>query len=815
MFTKNPWLSHVVAILFLLLLNVIYFLPQIEGKVLRQVDLVSSSQGTKALSEYAEEFGKTYYWNPSQFGGMPMLTGAANPMNLVSNIYGYYNRVLPDPIGLYFMGCVLMYGLFVLLGFSPLVAAVISFPVMYGSGTVILWGAGHAAKIRTLIFTPLLIAGVWKIFEDRKYLMGFLLLTLGFSFSFYARHPQMTYYVLLGFLIYGIIYLIKTLREKDWVHFAKGVGLVVASVLLGIGTSATRTFSLYDYSKVTMRGDAILKGENASNSAASSSNVDGLEWGYATAWSNGVEDLMAMFIPGFAGGGSGEEVGMDSQSYQRYRIQNAPLYWGKLPFTEGPLYFGASVIFLFVLGLFLVKGHIKWWLGIGAFWMVLLSMGDHFELLNRFIFEYFPFYSKFRAPQTVLNAAPFFFVLLAGLALNEVWKSAPGVAKGKKKVKSAHPFEKPLIYSVGIVGGVALLAALMGPSFFSLTGETDPRYLQQGVDLNVFIQDRKALMQGDSFRSLIIVLAIGGLIWAYMSNKLGRSFMVMGIGLIILLDLMPINWRYLKHNEYIRPNQLSEQTLVPRAVDLQIQEIEGNRALYRVHDLTIDAFSSSYTSAFHNTVGGYDPAKMQRYQDLIDRHIVRNNQAVFNMLNTKYFIVDNGGAPGVQNNPGALGNGWFVGNIMTVGSPEEEINALNQVDPAETAVVLEAEFPGYLDGLTPGKDEKARITLTNYEPDRLVYQAVSGREQLAVFSEIWYGPDRGWEAYIDGEQVEHIRVNYALRGLRIPAGQHEVVFEFLPRTVRIGEPISLVSSLLVFGLIGFVFFKEYKKTKKG
>jgi hypothetical protein len=472
------------------------------------------------------------------------------------------------------------------------------------------------------------------------------------------------------------------------------------------------------------------------------------------------------------------------------------------------------VIFLFVLGLFLVKGHIKWWLGIGGLWMVLLSMGDHFETLNRLIFEYFPFYSKFRAPQTVLNAAPFFFVLMAGLALNAVWKSAPTVAKGKKKVKSVHPYEKPLIYSVGIVGGVALLAALMGPSFFSLTGEADARYIQQGVDMNVFINDRKALLQGDAFRTFMIVLVIGGLIWAYIKGKLGRVVMVMGIGVVMLIDLMGVNWRYLKHSEYIRPNQLQEQTLTPRPVDLQIQQLEGDRALYRVHDLTIDAFNSSYTSAFHNTVGGYDPAKMQRYQDLIDRHITRNNQAVFNMLNTKYFIVDNGGAPGVQSNPGALGNGWFVGNIMTVGSPEEEINALNQVDPAETAVVLEAEFPGYIDGLVQGKDEKSRITLTNYEPDRLVYQTVSGREQLAVFSEIWYGPDRGWDAYIDGEKVDHIRVNYALRGLLIPAGQHEVVFEFLPRTVRIGEPISLVSSLLVFGLIGLILFKESNKRKK-
>jgi hypothetical protein len=810
MTSNNTWLKHLLAILFLLLVNVVYFFPQIQGKVLRQGDLVSSDQGYRAVAEYSEKFDKTYFWNPAQFGGMPMLTGAANPMNLVSNIYGYYNRLLPDPIGMYFMGCVLMYILFVMLGLSPMLAAISSFPVVYGSGTLILWGAGHAAKIRTLIFTPLLIGGVWKIFEERKYLMGFLLLTLGFSFSFYARHPQMTYYVLLGFLIYGILYTIQTVKNKEWVHFAKGVLLVVGSILLGVGTSATRTFSLYDYSKVTMRGDAILKSESANSSAASSSNVDGLEWNYATAWSNGVEDLMAMYIPGFAGGGSGEEVGVDSESYKRFRIRNAPLYWGKLPFTEGPLYFGATILFLFVLGLFILKGTAKWWLGITGLWMILLSMGDHFELLNRFIFEYFPFYSKFRAPQTVLNAAPYFFVLMAGLTLHEVWQH-PVKKAVKKKQTVKHAFEKPLLITYGICGGVALYGALLAPSFFTFTGEADARYVQQGVDMSIFIADRKALMVGDSWRSFFLITGVAGLVWFYLKGNLNRNLLGIGLGFLFLVDLMGVNWRYLKHNEYIAPRQLKEQTLTPRAVDLQIQQQEGDRALYRVHDLTIDAFNSSYTSAFHNTIGGYDPAKMQRYQDLIDRHITRNNQGVFNMLNTKYFIVDNGGTPVAQTNSGALGNAWTVGNIMTVNSPEEEINALNSIDPAETAVVLASEFPGYLDNLPVGKDEKARIELTNYEPDRLVYSSVSGREQLAVFSEIWYGPNRGWKAYIDGQEVEHIRVNYALRGLRVPAGQHEIVFEFIPRTVVIGEPISLVSSLLVFGLLGFTLWRGYKK----
>jgi len=810
MIKGNKWISHLLAVLFMLLVNVIYFYPQIEGKVLNQGDLVSSDQAWAAIAEYQKKTGKTYLWNPAQFAGMPALTDAPNAMNLVSQVYGFYNMMLNDPIGMYFMGMLLAYVMMIFLGVSPIVAALLSVPVMFATGNVILWEAGHAAKIRTLIFTPLLIVGVLKIFEEKKYLLGFILLTLGFSLSFYARHPQMTYYVLLSFLVYGIVYLIYTIKQKDWAHFAKGAVLVIGAVVLGGGTSASKVWTLYDYSKVTMRGDAILKAEEGGG--GSSSNVDGLDWEYATQWSNGFVDLMAMYIPGFAGGGSGEKVGTDSESFKRYRIKNAPLYWGDLPFTVGPLYVGASVIFLFVLGLFLVKGNLKWWLGIGMIWLVLLSMGDHFSAFNRFIFENFPFYSKFRAPQTVLNTASFFFVLLAALAIKEIWNNP---AKKSKKGVAKHEFEKPLWYSFGISGGVALFFALIGPSLFSFSGQGDAQYIQQGVDMSIFIKDRKDLMVGDSWRTFFIVTILAGLIFLYLKGKLNQVVMILGIGAVVLIDLMGVNWRYLDHSKYIRPNQLKEQTLAPRPVDLQIQQAEPDRARYRVHDLTINSFNSSSTSAFHNTIGGYDPAKMQRYQDLIERHISRNNQNVFNMLNTKYFIFNNNGETGVQRNEAALGNAWMVNQVMKVNSPEEEINALNSINPAETAVILDSEFSGYMEGWMGGKGEGDRIDLVEYEPDRLVYKSTSMGESFAVFSEMWYGPNKGWKVYLDGKEVEHVRVNYALRGMRIPSGEHEIVFDFMPRSIVVGERISLASSIILLGLIFlFIFRKSTLKNEK-
>lgn len=799
-------LPHVISIFIIFLVNLIYFFPQLNGKVVQQSDIISSTQANKAIRDYNQQFDKTYLWNPAQFSGMPMLTNAPSTSNALWKVYTVMKLGFKEPMGLYFVGCVLAYFMFVFLGFSPWMSLIFSFPVILTTSNLILWEAGHNSKIRTLIFTPLLIGGVLSIFEYRKYWLGFLLLAVGFSFSFYTRHPQMTYYVLLVFLVYGIIVLYDTVRSKDWGHFGKGTALVVLATLLGLCTSASKVWSLYDYSSSTMRGEAILKTENE-NQAKSSSEVDGLEWNYAMNWSNGVGDLMATFIPGFQGGGSRQEVSTSSATYKAYRTNIAPLYWGVLPPTVGPMYQGASILFLFVLGLFIVKGKLKWWLGIGAIWMAILSMGINASFINRIVFDYFPFYSSFRAPQSVLSVASFFLVILSAKALQEIISTKVPTAKSKRRKKHLR-HKKSLLFAYGICGGLALIFALIGTSIFDFTAATDAQYIQQGADVTPFVSDRKSLFVSDSWRSFLIVSAIGALIYFYHRGKLKPNYVIIGTGLIVLFDLMGVSTRYLSHDNFVN-GQVMSQNFRERPVDTQIKNSEQDRSLYRVHDLTINTWNSSEASVFHNTIGGYSPAKMQRYQDLIDNHITQSNIRVLDMLNTKYFITNSeSGQPRVQQNPGAIGPAWFVSNIVSVSTPREEIGSLNAFDPKEQAIVLSSEFPGYIDGLLEGRDSSATITLSSYEPDELVYQSSSNREMLAVFSEIWYGPNKGWRAYLDGNPVEHIRANYALRALRVPPGNHEITFSFRPQSFYLGETISLGSSVLLILLVLGTFFKD-------
>lgn len=801
MLSKKSLLQHLACIVIIVILNIAYFFPQMEGKVVRQVDIISSSQSTAALKDYKEQHGRTFLWNPAQYGGMPILAGAPSNSNVVYYAYSVLKMGFKEPMGLFIAGSLLAYLMFVLLGLNPWLSMIFGVSAVFATGNLILWEAGHNSKIRTLIFTPLLIAGVLYIFEKRKYFPGFLLLSLGFAFSFFTRHPQMTYYILLVFMIYGLVVLFQTVRSKEWIPFLKGTAFVVAALVLGMCTSATKIWSLYDYSKSTMRGGAIL----TSPSPSGSTNSSGLDWDYAMQWSNDYKDVMATFIPGFVGGGGSEKVSTKSQSFKKYRIKNAPLYWGQLPFTVGPLYMGSSLIFFFIVGLFYVKGNLKWWLGIGAVWMIMLSMGRNLEILNYPIYQYFPFYSKFRAPQTVLNVAPWFVTLMAGFG---AWALVNAKMKKTKKKKKETISLRPLLISGSIAGGMALLFAVLGTSFFDFSSIVDAQYAQQGADPGVFISDRKALFRGDAWRSFFIVAILLGLCYAYLKDKISKSILIAGIGLITIFDLFNVGWRYLDHSKYVRQREYMA-SFEPRPVDQQIATIEKDRSRYRVQDMTIDTYNSSETSAHHNTVGGYSAVKMQRIQDLRERHFNRNNMKVYNMLNTKYFIIaDEGGQPQAQRNGGALGNAWFVNNIQTAGTPDEEIDALNVIEPSTTAVVLAEEFGGYIDDIASGDRTGSTVELINYAPDDLTYKTRSNQGGLVVFSEMWYQP--GWQAYLNGEPVDHIRANYALRAIKVPTGEHEVRFEFRPRSYYMGEKVSLGSSLLLVGLCLFGVWKSFR-----
>ncbi|MCB0662859.1 MAG: YfhO family protein, partial [Saprospiraceae bacterium] len=539
----------------------------------------------------------------------------------------------------------------------------------------------------------------------------------------------------------------------------------------------------------TMRGEPILE---TRGEVTSSSETKGLEWGYAMQWSQGTMDVMSSLIPGIVGGSGQEPVSKSSAIAKFMRgtpNPKAPLYWGSLPFTSGPPYLGAGIVFLFVLGLFLVKGKMKWWLGIATLLMILISMGRHFEFLNRIFFDYFPLFNNFRAPNSVMAVGAVFLPILGAL----------GVQRILNKEIDGKEFKTALYWSAGITGGLCLFFALFGSSFFDFTAAVDAQYQQAASAL---VEDRKSLMQSDSFRSFIIIAIAAGLLWAYYNNKVKSTVLFVGLGLLFTVDLTMVGKRYLDNDSFVTERQY-EQNFAPRQVDQQI--MQDPDLYYRVLDLSINTFNSAQSSYFHKTIGGYHAAKLQRYQDMIDYHITKGNQQVLNMLNTKYIINKEEKA---QLNQGAMGNGWFVGNIQLVDNANKEIEALSNFDPATTAVVHK-EFESYVNGLNGAGT--GTVSLTNYAPNKLTYTVNSSADQLAVFSEIWYGPNKGWKAYIDGNEAPHIRVDYCLRGLKIPSGQHEVIFEFNPESFQKGETISYISSsILLLAFLGLFGFKGYQ-----
>jgi hypothetical protein len=535
-----------------------------------------------------------------------------------------------------------------------------------------------------------------------------------------------------------------------------------------------------------MRGKPILTAK--AGDEKSSSNVEGLDYDYAMQWSNGLIDVMAGIVPKIAGGGSGEYVDKDTpiaKAIGTRKKTQVPLYFGSLPFTSGPVYFGIVAVFLFILGSVIVPGRFKWWLLLAVMVTTLLTMGKNLGSINEFIYNNIPLYSKFRTPNSIGSITAIFIPILAVLALNQLIKED----NKERLIKS-------LFYTIAGLGGLLLLIAVMGPSFIDFSGQGDDQYKQI---IEPLLATRESVLRSSAFKSLFFVLITGAIIYFYLKNKLSSSVMLSVVGLLGVLDLFDVGNDYLDKTSFVTKSAY-KNNFEPRPVDTQI--LQDKDLSYRVYDATINTYNSASTSYFHKTIGGYSPAKLQRAQDLIERQISKGNQKVLDMMNTRYFIIPGQDQkPMVQRNPGAMGNGWFVQNAKVVENANAEIDSLTNFNPRSTAIIHK-EFESYVNGIAPS-DSSSSIKMTSYDPDALEYDVVSGKDnQLALFSEVWYGPNKGWQAYIDGKPVDHIRANYILRALKMPAGNHKVKFEFKPNSFYTGEKISLISSLII--ILGFV-----------
>lgn len=796
-----PYLISLIAIL---LVSIFHFYPQLEGKKIPQGDIISFLGMSQEIREFEEKHGEEMLWTNSMFGGMPSYQIKSNqPGNLTRYVFDAMRLFIDRPIGKFFMMSLCFFILLLTFRVNVWLSLIGSLLAGFCTNNLVLYEAGHITKLNSIATGALVLSGVLLLFRE-KYISGGAIFSLGLSLNLLTNHVQMTYYWAFVIGLFIIFKVAHFLKEQKWVELSKIAGIALIALLLAVGSNASKLWTTLEYSRDTMRGKPILeqKGE-----AKSSSETEGLEWSYAMQWSNGLLDVFANYIPAVVGGSSAEPV---KESYEMYRIARQsgtdrfPYYWGPLPFTSGPAYYGALAMFLFLLTMFTLKSNLRWWALTSFILITLMSMGKNFELLNRLLFDYFPLYNKFRATNSAMSILAVLVPIFGVFGLNQFLN----------KKKYAQKDIQALLISGGILAGLSLIFAVFGPSLFDFSNQADQRYAQMGLDLDLLREDRRTMMRNDALRSMVFVGLTVALLWFYIKDKLNQVYLLASIGFLALIDIVPVGKRYLTPEDFVSERKY-EANFEPRKVDEQIFQFEKKgRGYYRVFDQSINTYNSSKTSYFHNTIGGYHAAKLQRIQDVIDRYLSGNlNMDVVNMLNGKYFIFNREGQTQMQVNAEALGNAWLVEKLKVVQSANEEIDALANFDPGVTAIVHK-EFS---DQIQDNYSNLGDISLREYRPDRLVYDVnVLGSNALAVFSEIWYGPDKGWKSYIDGKEVEHFRSNYLLRALNVPKGHHEIIFEFNPRSYELGTIIGFISSgiILLFGCLAlYIQFRPISEEK--
>ncbi len=823
----KTFLPHAIALAFILAVISFFYWPVWQGKDIIKGDLLAWEGAAAEALNYHKSTGNVALWTNSMFGGMPTYQIAVPPKG---NFFDYVQQalsfgILKGPILTFFICGLSFYILYILLGLSSLLAVCGALATVLVTSNFLLFEAGHLTKLLVLASSGFIIAGFIVAYKSGLW-RGCALFALGAGLNVINNHVQMSYYLFLSLLPLAVIYLIESLRERNWKGFVVPSAWLAAIAVLAVLSSASVLLPTYEYAKQTMRGEPILT-KSPESQAISSSEVEGLEWNYAMSWSNGWLDIASGLVPGAAGGSGSEPLSkqsaiakdLRSKGYQIPKNFQAPLYWGELPFTGGPFYFGAVLCFLFVLGAFVVRGPLKWWLISATAIGILLSMGKHMSIINRPLFDYFPLFNKFRAPSSMLSVISYLIPILAFLAVLTV----------VRQEWTFQEFKRKWWISLGLTGGVCLFFAVLGPSFFSFSSPADATYAQSGFSVDALESDRMALMRSDGFRSLAFVLLTAAAVYFLAKGNLSTTYFGIALLLLILIDLGGVARRYVHWDQFVKTAQ-TKKDHKPRPVDL---DVLADKSYYRVLDLTVNTFNSSIPSFHHKHVGGYHAAKLQRFQDLIDKRIqteinqlsdilqvassdsilqgVLSRLMVLNMLNTKYFILGQPGKEVSLTNVHAYGPAWFVKNVHLVESANDEISSLNTQNLRNTAVV-HSEFKNVLSNTQ--FDAEGMISLKEYTPNKITYSTRAGTNQLAVFSEIWYGPNLGWKIYIDGKEGHLIRANYGLRAAEIPAGQHEVVLEFSPSSYYRGIILGRISSAVLLLLIGVVLYREIKSVKR-
>ena len=812
-------LIHCGIILFLFLVAAVYMSPVFDGKVIQQGDTLKSEAMSKEQSDFYKKTGEYTTWTSSMFSGMPSYQIATAPQKTA--LIPIKTVLLMRPMGwerdiavvfLYLIG---FYVCMLALGCNPWLSLLGALAFGLGSYNIIIIEAGHITKAWAMAMMAPILGGMLLTFR-KKYVWGGILFTLALALQINFNHIQITFYTMLIGIILGIVYLIYAIKDRNFKPFLLGVCVLFLGCAFAVGSNARHLLVNREYAKATMRGgseitvtpeDLYKDGEVKSIAASNGLDID-----YAFSWSYGKGETYTLLVPGAYGGGSGETVGTDSEFYKNFRMKQAPLYWGDQPFTSGPVYFGAIVIFLFVLGMFVVKGPERWWIFFAAILAILMSWGKNFMGFNGFLFDHLPIYNKFRTPSMSLVIANVVMVIMAVLALKAIFDTENPVDQKKLNLG--------LYISTGITAGfILLMMALSGK--FPFSGASDVQMAAQygpqwDMIKDVLVKDRKALFMADSWRSLILILVSALFLWLYINEKIKQSGIIIGVlACLVLYDLWGVDRRYLNDSNFVaekriklKPSQ-TDQILDQYAAQFKDED-------YRVFDLSVNTFNDSYPSAFHHQIGGYSAAKLRRYQDIIDFYLSRHiNPNVLNMLNARYVVMQGQNEqPMVQRNPDALGNAWFVDQYQLVEDPNAEILALNELNPADTAVI-DKRFAAMVQGKNLERDSSSVIEMEHqkpYNPNYVVYKTKTSKEQLAVFSEVYYEPD--WRAYIDGKPAEYFRANYILRAMVIPAGEHKIEFKNEAPLMHKWDNITLVISILMLVVMAGSLVWYYRREKK-
>ena len=821
----KKWLPDLVVVVLFALVSFAYFFPaDVENRILYRHDASATVGAGQEASEYLQRTGERTRWTNSLFSGMPTYQLApaydsSAPLNQAINAYHLW---LPENVWYLFVYLLGFYILLRAFDFRSYLAGLGSVLWAFSTYFLIIIAAGHIWKVWALAYLPPMIAGIVLAYRG-KYLWGLALTAIFGAFEINANHVQMTYYYLFVIFFMIIAWLIEAIRQKQLTRWLKATGVCVVAALIAVSLNLSNLYHTWQYSQETMRGKSELVKKDTGNQTSS-----GLERDYITQWSYGIGETWTLLVPNTKGGASvplamNKTAMAHADNTYMGIYQQLGQYWGEQPGTQGPVYVGAFVLFLFVLGLFIVKGPLKWALLAATVLSIMLSWGKNFMGLTDLFIDYMPMYAKFRTVASILVIAEFTIPLLAMLALKQ-FLDEPEQMK---------PRLKYVLISFCLTGVVALLFSIMPSMFFSSFVSSNELQALRSLPaehvqplLANLTEMRQAMFTSDALRSFYIILAGTGILLSLAFGKLKKQYAVGILVVLCLVDLWTVNKRYLNDEMFV-PKSEREMPIQKTATDESI--LQDKTLDYRVLNLASNTFNENETSYYHKSIGGYHAAKLRRYQELIEAHISTEMQGamqaiveaggdmtqvkgdsifpVLNMLNTRYFILPlQGGQTAPVLNPYALGNAWFVGSVTYAANANEELDAIGRLNLREQAVA-DQQFRDIL-GDSQQQDTTSLVKLTAYEPNELQYDVKSGKGGVIVFSEIYYP---GWTATIDGTETELGRVNYVLRALRVEPGNHKVVLTFRPKSIKTTETIAYVGYLLILLVVGLAIYRSRRK----